>query len=70
MFFQTSSLILIVGSDTSDPFFGFDAADIELREAKNESDIDVSDVNSVHTADLSDGPEFKRFICRGKFSGC
>ena len=35
-------------------FGGFTAEDIVLYEVKYESDIDVSDVSSVHTANLSD----------------
>ena len=40
-------------SDSDEQFFGFRAEDIVLREAVADSDIDVSEVSSVHTLDWS-----------------
>ena len=45
---------LFEDSGDDDPFFGFTAEDIVLHEVKCESDINVSDVSSVHMADLLD----------------
>ncbi|KAK7089368.1 hypothetical protein V1264_025076 [Littorina saxatilis] len=41
-------------SENEEHFVGFDIADIPVRPDAPESDIDVSDVSSVHTSDLSD----------------
>ena len=45
---------ILDSTDDDEPFFGFDAEDIVLREVRAESDIDVGSVSSVHTSDLSD----------------
>ena len=45
---------ILDSTDDDEPFFGFDAEDIVLREVQAESDIDVGSVSSVHTLDPSD----------------
>ena len=45
---------LFEDSGDDDPFFGFTAENIVSHEVKYKSDINVSDVSSVQTADLSD----------------
>ena len=45
---------ILDSTDDDEPFFGFDAEDIVLREVQAESDIDVGSVSSVHMSDLSD----------------
>ena len=45
---------LFEDSGDDDPFFGFTAENIVSHEVKYKPDINVSDVSSVQTADLSD----------------